>query len=282
MCAWIWLFISSSPDHTCSTLSCPDRISYSTLSCPDRISCSSLSCPDRISCSSLSCPDCISYCPASILSSNPAFISAIMSNSFSNFSSIDLVKGSVSGIHRKIKYPTSDTKCNEIALPDDVTSLTMGKLALKYAGIDVDAMKAIAAASSKRSLAEFQEALKKYKKQLVDDPIIRAHLDALYDTMLEKNLCRIIEPYSKVQRVNHEFINLYGAIYDLKITKEMRTAATSARAKYMQYLESERSNEKTETKQLKRKALEEEIDFLKQKKMFPQTDIHEINEKAND
>ncbi|GBM25440.1 hypothetical protein AVEN_245842-1 [Araneus ventricosus] len=39
----------------------------------------------------------------------------------------------------------------------------------------------------------------------------------------------------------------------------MRTAATSARTKYMQYLESERSKEKTETKQLKRKALEEEI-----------------------
>ncbi|GBM91786.1 hypothetical protein AVEN_242048-1 [Araneus ventricosus] len=50
------------------------------------------------------------------------------------------------------------------------------------------------------------------------------------------------------QRVNHEFIKLSGAIYDLKITKEMRTAATSARAKYMQYLESERSKEKTETK----------------------------------
>ncbi|GBM00209.1 hypothetical protein AVEN_32571-1 [Araneus ventricosus] len=50
------------------------------------------------------------------------------------------------------------------------------------------------------------------------------------------------------QRVNHEFIKLSGAIYDLKITKEMRTAATSARAKYMQYLESEISKEKTETK----------------------------------
>ncbi|GIY27381.1 26S proteasome non-ATPase regulatory subunit 11 [Caerostris darwini] len=81
----------------------------------------------------------------------------------------------------------------------DVVSLTMGRLALKYAGIDVDAMKTIAAASSKRSLADFQEALKKYKPQLIEDPIIRAHLDALYDTMLEKNLCRIIEPYSKVQ-----------------------------------------------------------------------------------
>ncbi|GBM09368.1 hypothetical protein AVEN_184077-1 [Araneus ventricosus] len=84
------------------------------------------------------------------------------------------------------------------------------------------------------------------------------------------------------KRVNHEFIKLCGAIYDLKITKEMRTAATSARAKYMQYLESERSKEKTETKQLKQKALEEEIDFLKQKKMFLQKDIHQTNEEAND
>ncbi|GBM75914.1 hypothetical protein AVEN_258023-1 [Araneus ventricosus] len=62
----------------------------------------------------------------------------------------------------------------------------------------------------------------------------------------------------------------------------MRTAATSARAKYMQYLESERSKEKTETKQLKRKALEEEINFLKQKKIFLQMDIHQTNGKAND
>ncbi|GBN93498.1 hypothetical protein AVEN_254581-1 [Araneus ventricosus] len=62
----------------------------------------------------------------------------------------------------------------------------------------------------------------------------------------------------------------------------MGTAATSARAKYMQYLESERSKEKIERKQLKRKALEEEIDFLKQKKMFLQTDMHQTNEKAND
>ncbi|GBN92905.1 hypothetical protein AVEN_197872-1 [Araneus ventricosus] len=50
----------------------------------------------------------------------------------------------------------------------------------------------------------------------------------------------------------------------------------------MQYLESERPKEKTETKQLKRNALEEEIDFLKQKKMFLQTDMHQTNEKAND
>lgn len=45
----------------------------------------------------------------------------------------------------------------------------------------------------------FLQALTKFKKELVDDPIIKAHLNTLYDTMLEQNLCRIIEPYSRVQ-----------------------------------------------------------------------------------
>jgi 26S proteasome regulatory subunit N6 len=34
---------------------------------------------------------------------------------------------------------------------------------------------------------------------LGNDPIIRTHLAALYDTLLEQNLLRIIEPYSRVE-----------------------------------------------------------------------------------
>ncbi|GBL73801.1 hypothetical protein AVEN_230769-1 [Araneus ventricosus] len=82
-------------------------------------------------------------------------------------------------------------------------------------------------------------------------------------------------------------------------------AATSARAKYMQYLESDTQRwefrrgtwsqgalilepngmiqkKRDPKKRLKQKALEEEIDFLKQKKMFLLTDMHQTNEKAND
>ena len=38
-----------------------------------------------------------------------------------------------------------------------------------------------------------------YKHELEDDKIVKKHLGKLYQTMLEQNLCRIIEPYSKVQ-----------------------------------------------------------------------------------
>lgn len=83
--------------------------------------------------------------------------------------------------------------------PDDVQQIVSGKLALKYAGRDIDAMKSVAQASHKRSLADFQQTVKNFKHELEDDVIVRAHLGTLYDNMLEQNLCRIIEPYSRVQ-----------------------------------------------------------------------------------
>ena len=41
--------------------------------------------------------------------------------------------------------------------PDDVNALMSVKLALKYSGRDVEALKAIAQASKNRSLADFQK-----------------------------------------------------------------------------------------------------------------------------
>ena len=41
--------------------------------------------------------------------------------------------------------------------PDDVQSIVSGKLALRYSGPNVEAMKSIAQASQKRSLANFQK-----------------------------------------------------------------------------------------------------------------------------
>ena len=86
--------------------------------------------------------------------------------------------------------------------PEEVNNILSGKLALKYAGKEVESMKAIGVASQKRSLADFQKALETYKTELIDDAFVRSHLNALYDNLLEQNLCRIIEPFSKVQ-INH-------------------------------------------------------------------------------
>jgi 26S proteasome regulatory subunit N6 len=83
--------------------------------------------------------------------------------------------------------------------PDEVLNIVSGKLALKYSGSNIDAMKAISHASKERSLADFQAALAKYKCELEDDAIVEKHLGKLYQTMMEQNLCRIIEPYSKIQ-----------------------------------------------------------------------------------
>lgn len=82
---------------------------------------------------------------------------------------------------------------------DDVNQIVSGKLAITYSGRDIDAMKAVAQASHKRSLADFQQALVEYRIELEEDTIVKAHLGTLYDTMLEQNLCRIIEPYSRVE-----------------------------------------------------------------------------------
>ncbi|BGP55118.1 hypothetical protein JCM8202_004621 [Rhodotorula sphaerocarpa] len=84
-------------------------------------------------------------------------------------------------------------------LAEDVASIVSGKAAQRYAGPEVDAMKAVAKAHEERSLQEFERELRDRKKELSDDPIIRNHLAALYDTLLEQNLMRIIEPFSRVE-----------------------------------------------------------------------------------
>ncbi|KAG6394590.1 hypothetical protein SASPL_145179 [Salvia splendens] len=73
------------------------------------------------------------------------------------------------------------------------------KVGLQYKGPELDAMKAIADAHSKRSLKLFETALQNFKNELDEDPIVHRHLSALYDTLQEQNLCRLIEPFSRVE-----------------------------------------------------------------------------------
>lgn len=60
-------------------------------------------------------------------------------------------------------------------------------------------MRTVATAHHERSLEAFETALKQYKAELSEDPIIATHLQKLYTTMLEQSLCRLIEPFSRVE-----------------------------------------------------------------------------------
>ena len=62
-------------------------------------------------------------------------------------------------------------------------------------------MKAVARASYKRSLADFQDVLKQYTHELEVDVIMKAHIGMLYDTMLKQNLCRNTEPYAEMSYI---------------------------------------------------------------------------------
>ncbi|KAL5263056.1 hypothetical protein ACHWQZ_G008452 [Mnemiopsis leidyi] len=107
-----------------------------------------------------------------------------------------------------------------LGAPDDVQSLLTGKMGLKYSGRGIDAMKAIADAGKKRDISIFNETIAEYDDELKKDPVVQNHLKALYDNLLEKNLVRIIEPYSRVQ-IAHvaETISLPYDIVEKKLSQ---------------------------------------------------------------
>lgn len=82
---------------------------------------------------------------------------------------------------------------------DDVMTLTSGPNGVKYLCDDLVALRAVASCHKNRSLKDFEEALIKYAKQLEGDPIVKLHITALNEEMLEQNILRILEPFSRVE-----------------------------------------------------------------------------------
>jgi len=112
------------------------------------------------------------------------------------FEGYDSVNDKVEGM-RALKYMLLSKVM--LDTPEEVNSILAHKLAVKYTGTDLDAMRAIAASAKKRSLADFNNAFGSFRKELQCDPVVKKHFNSLSDSMLEKDLCRIIEPYSFVQ-----------------------------------------------------------------------------------
>ncbi|KAF2862231.1 PCI-domain-containing protein [Piedraia hortae CBS 480.64] len=82
---------------------------------------------------------------------------------------------------------------------DEVDQLLASKHAVRYAGPNLDAMKAVAQAHAHRSLDEYEGALHAYRQELGRDRFVASHLQHLYDSMLEQNLIKVIEPFSRVE-----------------------------------------------------------------------------------
>jgi 26S proteasome regulatory subunit N6 len=60
-------------------------------------------------------------------------------------------------------------------------------------------MKEVALANKQQNLLMFEKCKEVFHKELLNDPVIKRHFNYLYNTLLEDNLKKIIEPYSEVQ-----------------------------------------------------------------------------------
>ena len=90
-----------------------------------------------------------------------------------------------------------------------------GKAGLKYAGPEVDAMQSVAQAYKKRSIHDLERVFAEFKSrtqtscqlrtiiivyaELVDDSVVQSHVAQLRAQLLEQNLLRVLEPFSRVQ-----------------------------------------------------------------------------------
>lgn len=81
----------------------------------------------------------------------------------------------------------------------EVPTILNTKKAVPYTGPEILSMRAIAKAYAERSLNTFGDVLKEYAAQIVNDELVQRHLKDLQADLLEQNLVRIIEPFSRVE-----------------------------------------------------------------------------------
>jgi 26S proteasome regulatory subunit N6 len=83
--------------------------------------------------------------------------------------------------------------------PHEVPAVLTSKLALKYAGPQVDSLRQIAVACRDRSLHDFERAKAAFPDVLRRDAVVQLHLTNLYADLLERHLARLVEPYSVIE-----------------------------------------------------------------------------------
>ncbi|PFH35011.1 PCI domain-containing protein [Besnoitia besnoiti] len=64
---------------------------------------------------------------------------------------------------------------------------------------DLEAMRQLALCHKQRSLKKFEEVLEEFSKELKGDDVLMHHIDELYENLLEKNLLKLLQPFSRVE-----------------------------------------------------------------------------------
>lgn len=83
--------------------------------------------------------------------------------------------------------------------PDELKAVLQSRNVLEYSGRDMDALRAFAEAWQKKDTHAFTTARATYEADFADDAILSGQLNDMHDSLIEKHLLRIIEPYNRVQ-----------------------------------------------------------------------------------
>ena len=81
---------------------------------------------------------------------------------------------------------------------EEVNNVVLSKQGKDYLGKEVDALRSIESAVKEKSIKLLEENIEK-NKEYFKDPIIKYHINNLHNDLLEKNLIKIIKPYSVVE-----------------------------------------------------------------------------------
>ena len=82
---------------------------------------------------------------------------------------------------------------------EDFNALLSGKFGLKYsADRHIQAIKAVAESHFGASVVALSGVFVDFKKEIEGDEVVKSHTKLLYENLLEKNLFKIIDSYTRV------------------------------------------------------------------------------------
>jgi 26S proteasome regulatory subunit N6 len=82
---------------------------------------------------------------------------------------------------------------------DEVNNVVLSKQGKDYYGKEVEALRSIEVAVKEKSLKLLKDNIEKNKEFFFSDHVIKYHINNLHNDLLEKNLIKIIKPYSVVE-----------------------------------------------------------------------------------